>query len=417
MRFLHTSDLHLGASLYGHSRLDEQQKFLDWLLDKVEEQRIDTILVAGDVFDTTMPSNAARTLYYTFLSKLVRKTGCSNIVITGGNHDSASLLDAPSSLAGILGIYIVGGASGDLDDEIIVLKNKDEIPEAVVCAIPFLRDRDVRCGVFGEDFKERDRAVREGIKAHYQNVAKRAFLKSKELGDLPVICMGHLFVSGSKMSDGEGSLVIGNLGEINSEIFSKDFTYTALGHIHRPQLIDGNEYIRYSGSPLPMSFSEKEQEKQLVILDTSSENQLTTVKVPVIRKICELSGESLDELKARLLSLKEQYQDSWCLVTYKGSELISDLEEKLQSYIDEKSFADHRLEILHVRDEVRRATMLKECGISEKAPVLSELKVQDVFNLRMDKQGIEGEQRLEFSSMLNEIMQDLQTADQEMAGN
>lgn len=417
MRFLHTSDLHLGASLYGHSRLDEQEKFLDWLLDKVEELQIDTILIAGDVFDTTMPSNAAKKLYYTFLSKLVRKTSCTNIVITGGNHDSAALLDAPSSLAGILGIYIVGGASGDLDDEVIALKNKEESPEAIVCAIPFLRDKDVRCGVFGEDFKQRDKAVREGIKEHYQSVAQRAFLKSKELGNLPVLCMGHLFVSGSEMSDGEGSLVIGNLGEINSNIFSKDFTYTALGHIHRPQLIDGNEYIRYSGSPLPMSFSEREQEKQLVILDTADKNQLTTITVPVFRKICEVSAESLDEIKQKLVSLKEQYLDTWCLVIYKGSELISDLEEKLQSYIDEKSFGNHSLKILHVKDEVRRATMLKECGISEKAPVLSELKVQDVFNLRMDKQGIEGQQRAEFSSMLNEIMQELQTKEQEMAGN
>lgn len=416
MRFLHTSDLHLGASLYGYSRLDEQEKFLAWLLEKVEELRIDTILIAGDVFDTSMPSNAAKKLYYTFLSKLVRKTSCTNIVITGGNHDSAPLLDAPSSLAGLLGIYIVGGATGKIDDEVIVLKNKDEIPEALVCAIPFLRDRDVRSGVWGEDYKERDLAVREGIHKHYQAVSEKAFKKCQEYGELPVICMGHLFVSGSQMSDGEGSLVIGNLGEINSQIFSKDFTYTALGHIHRPQLIDGNEYIRYSGSPLPMSFSEREQEKELVVLDTGNNNQITTVQVPTIRKICELSGESLDEIKAKLLSLKERYSDCWCSVIYKGTELISDLEDKLQSFIDEKPYGEHSLKVLHVKDEVRRASMLKECGFSEKAPALNELKVLDVFNLRMDKQGIEGEQRDEFTSMLNEILQDLEGDTNEEAG-
>ena len=146
MRFLHTSDWHLGSSLYTYSRIDEQQLFLNWLLELVKKETIDTLLVAGDIFDTSTPSNQVKEMFYSFLADL-KDTCCKNVIITGGNHDSPSLLNAPSPLAGKLGIHIIGGATDAPEDEIIALTNSSGKKEALVCAVPILRDRDIRKNV------------------------------------------------------------------------------------------------------------------------------------------------------------------------------------------------------------------------------------------------------------------------------
>ncbi len=140
MRILHTSDWHLGRSLYTRKRYDEFTAFLDWLAAVVEEQGIDALLVAGDIFDTTTPSNRAQELYYNFLCKVSRSC-CRNIVITAGNHDSPSFLDAPKDLLRALNVYVVGTMTERVEDEVIVLKDKNDDPVAIVCAVPYLRDK------------------------------------------------------------------------------------------------------------------------------------------------------------------------------------------------------------------------------------------------------------------------------------
>ena len=149
MKLLHTSDWHLGRSLYDRKRYHEFEAFLDWLIRFIGDEHVGLLLVSGDIFDSTTPSNRAQELYYHFLSRLPA-TGCRHAVITGGNHDSPTFLDAPKNLLGALNIHVVGAMTENPEDEIIVLKDKNGKNEAIVCAVPFLRDRDLRTVEGGE---------------------------------------------------------------------------------------------------------------------------------------------------------------------------------------------------------------------------------------------------------------------------
>ncbi|MCK5806384.1 MAG: exonuclease subunit SbcD, partial [Lentisphaeria bacterium] len=138
MRVLHTSDWHLGRSLYGRKRYEEFEEFLAWLAEAIQTEQVDALLVAGDIFDTSAPSNRAQELYYRFLCQ-VGATPCRHVVIIGGNHDSPSFLDAPGELLKALSVHVIGGAAASEDDEVIVLRNREDTPELIVCAVPYLR--------------------------------------------------------------------------------------------------------------------------------------------------------------------------------------------------------------------------------------------------------------------------------------
>ena len=141
MNLLHTSDWHLGRALYGRKRYEEFAAFLDWLADTIERERIDVLLVAGDVFDTSAPSNRAQGLYYRFLCR-VAASSCRHVVVVAGNHDSPSFLNAPRELLKELHVHVVGSSTPDHpEDEVLVLRNAQDAPELIVCAVPYLRDR------------------------------------------------------------------------------------------------------------------------------------------------------------------------------------------------------------------------------------------------------------------------------------
>ena len=122
MKILHTSDWHLGRSLYGRKRYEEFAAFLEWLARLLAEEEIDVLLVAGDVFDNTAPSNRSQEMYYRFLCR-VADSSCRHVVITAGNHDSPSFLDAPRELLRHLHIHIIGSISADIDSEVILLQD------------------------------------------------------------------------------------------------------------------------------------------------------------------------------------------------------------------------------------------------------------------------------------------------------
>ena len=154
MKFLHTSDWHLGRSLYGRKRYEEFTAFLDWLTQTIEDEKIDALLVAGDVFDTSTPSNRAQELYYRFLCR-VAASCCRHVVVVAGNHDSPSFLNAPKELLRALNVYVVGSMTEALEDEVFVLQVDDK-PEAIVCAVPYLRDKDIRTVEPGETIDDKN---------------------------------------------------------------------------------------------------------------------------------------------------------------------------------------------------------------------------------------------------------------------
>ena len=272
LTILHTSDWHLGRRLYGRMRYEEFAAFLNWLEETISARHVDVLIVAGDIFDTMTPSNRAQALYYEFLGK-VSTLCCEHIVIVAGNHDSPTFLDAPSQVLKFLNVHVIGTACEDLNDEILVLDDSEGCPHCIIAAVPYLRDRDVRSSSAGESDDSKDANVIKGIRAHYNEVAslaknKQKLLNKKYQRHLPIIATGHLFAAGGTTTEDDGvrDLYVGNLGKISAEMFDQCFDYVALGHLHVPQRVGGQEHIRYSGSPIAMGFGEARQQKQVLLV-------------------------------------------------------------------------------------------------------------------------------------------------------
>ena len=272
LTLLHTSDWHLGRRLYGKPRYDEFKQFLDWQLQTLREQKVDVLLIAGDIFDTTAPSNQAQNLYYDFLSQVCH-TDCRHVIIVAGNHDSASFLEAPKQLLKAFNIHIIGSMTDTPTDEVITLSDKAGQAELIVMAVPYLRDRDVRTVGHGERLDDKERKLTQGIKAHYAQIAdiaiaQQAQLHAKYKRSIPIVATGHLFTVGGQTMEGDGvrDLYVGSLGSIGAEIFHPQIDYVALGHLHIPQAVGGQPHIRYAGSPIAMGFGESRQQKQVHLL-------------------------------------------------------------------------------------------------------------------------------------------------------
>ena len=250
LKILHTSDWHLGRSLCEKKRYSEYESFLSWLESTINRERVDLLLVAGDIFDTSTPSNKAQELYYRFLQR-VGTTTCRHVVIAAGNHDSPSFLNAPRALLKAFDIHVVGAMTENPDNEVLVLRTKAGTPEAIVCAVPYLRDRDIRLAEAGESAEDRNRKLTDGIRRHYTDVCTIAQTRRQEFGaQIPIIAMGHLFTEGGQTTDDDGvrELYVGSLVHVPIDIFPSTIDYLALGHLHRSQKVKGRENIRYCGS-------------------------------------------------------------------------------------------------------------------------------------------------------------------------
>ena len=303
MRVLHTADWHLGQRfISGHERTDEHRHFLEWLVETVRTQRVEVLVVAGDIFDTGSPSNQALKLYYSLLLNM-RGTSCRDIVVVGGNHDSPATLNAPARLLRHLRVHVVGCVPDCFEDQVLVLDDATGKPGLVVCAVPFLRDRDVRLSVPGETAEEREARIKQGIADHYGRMAEvEQVWQLKDLG-LPVLATGHLYAAGAAPSDSERTIHVGNLGQITADHFPEIFDYVALGHLHRPQRVGGREHIRYSGSPIPLSFSEVDHPKEVLLLEFGGGKlqTLEALPVPGARRLVRFHG-ALDEVILLLTS-------------------------------------------------------------------------------------------------------------------
>ncbi len=291
MRVLHTADWHLGQRFQqGHERLDEHHCFLDWLLETIEREQVEVLVVAGDVFDTANPPAAARELYYNFLARLRNSQTCHDVVLVGGNHDSAATLNASASLLKALRVHVVGGVPAQFEEQCLVLPHGAAEPRLVVAAVPFLRDADVRHLVAGETTAEREARLREGIAAHYQRLA--ALLPDYRAQNVPVLATGHLFAAGGTAGDAERDIHVGTLGQITADAFPETFDYVALGHLHRPQVVGGRAHIRYCGAPIPLSFSETSHPQQVLLLTFRGAGcpAVQALDVPCTRRLRRFRG-------------------------------------------------------------------------------------------------------------------------------
>ncbi|MCF7918986.1 MAG: exonuclease SbcCD subunit D C-terminal domain-containing protein [Candidatus Cloacimonetes bacterium] len=402
MKVLHTSDWHLGRALYGRKRYEEFELFLSWLAETIRRESVDILLLSGDVFDSSLPSNRAQELYYRFLSTAT-STGCRHIVIIAGNHDSPTFLNAPGELLKALNIHVVSGISDDPEDEIKLLKDAQGKPEAVVCAVPFLRDSDIRKVETGESVEDKQTRLLEGIAGHYEEVGKIA--KKLQQAEIPVIGMGHLFTAGGKTlaDDGVRELYVGSLAHVNSNIFPKCFNYVALGHLHVPQQVAGNDYIRYSGSPLPIGFGEAEQQKQVVMIEFEQrETRISEIAVPCFQKLQRIKGD-MEKIIAELEMLKAKESNAWLEIEYTGSRIAENLRQAV-----EEATADSNLEVLRI---INKPLIDSVISSSNEDETLDDLETEDVFIRCLDAHDIGQEEREELLKSYREIVSGLQEED------
>lgn len=282
MNILHTADWHLGQLFHEYDRNYEHQQFLDWLVETLQQEAVDVLLISGDVFDLSNPSAATIRQFYTFLNRASKACPDIQIIVTAGNHDSASRLEAPKPLLESSNIHIIGTVpkdeQGNVDaDKLIIPLFKDGDVKVWCLAVPFLRMGDYPA------LTDCDNPYAEGVAALYRDLYEAA--KRKQQPGQAIIAMGHLHARGAETSDMDKAerLIMGGVECIAASAFPEDIAYIALGHIHKAQRLGGKEHIRYCGSPLPMSFSEINYKHQVIgfILKEGQATSPHGIEVPV----------------------------------------------------------------------------------------------------------------------------------------
>ncbi|MEZ8355379.1 exonuclease subunit SbcD [Vibrio splendidus] len=377
MKILHTSDWHLGQNFYNKSRKNEHERFLQWLLEQVTEHDIDAIIVAGDIFDTSTPPSYAREMYNKFVVDS-NKIGCQ-LVLLGGNHDSVSVLKETQQLLKYMGADVIPNTNEDHATQVVELKGKNGDVEALVCAIPFIRPRDVLTSQAGVTGVERQKQLGDAIKQHYQSVydaavEKRATFENSE--HMPIIATGHLTAMGVQQSDSVRDIYVGNLDGFAADGFP-DADYIALGHIHRPQVVAKREYIRYCGSPIPLSFDELKSQKQVCVVEfVEGERTISQLPVPTFQPLAEIKGD-LSEIESQLnqyIGLDSE-QSVWLSIEVQAQDYLSDLQERMRALTEGLN-----VEVLQLRRARERRNQALE---QESAETLSELSPMDVFTKRI----------------------------------
>ncbi len=341
-RILHTADWHLGKTLEGQSREEEHDLFLSWLLERVSEHEVDAVLVAGDVFDSGMPPQTAVHRYFEFVSRL-RERGECKLVVIGGNHDSANQLEAPVPVLEYLGARVDGRVKEEPAERILFLPDSEN-PRVAIAMVPFLRDADIRKGRAGETPDEIRKSLTEGIKKKYEECAQTLDGLS-----FPALATGHLTVTGMRSSDSERAIV-GGLGDVSHKVFPERFGYVALGHLHRPQSPDMGR-VRYSGSPIPLSFSEAEDAKEVRVLDVVPGGiKEFSLPIPRFRTLVQLKV-SFDELESRIVEFSPDASEltPWVEVVVEGAIFGDELSNRVRELAEEKDY--EILKVVRVKTE------------------------------------------------------------------
>lgn len=401
MRILHTSDWHLGQHFMGRSRQAEHQALIDWLLQQVATQDINAVLLAGDIFDTGAPPSYARELYNQLVVRL-HEAACQ-LVLLGGNHDSVATLEESRPLLSYLGCTVIPAVQEDLSRQLLLLRDRDDQPAALLCAVPFVRARDVMQSQAGQSAEDKQLGLQQAIARHYQDLYQLAVAQREALGTaLPILATGHLTTVGASSSESVREIYVGALDAFPSNAFPP-FDYIALGHIHRPQQVGGQSHIRYSGSPLALSFDELGQDKQMLLLEThgSAPLSITPLAVPCFQPLCSLRG-TLAQLQlsipAAIASIGTQ-QQLWLEVIVEGDDYLSDLQNRIQLLLQ-----DQPAELLRLR----RARGQQTTALQAERSTLDELSPQEVFERRLQLEEIDAAQAADMRQRYRQVLQAVQ---------
>ena len=310
MRILHTSDLHLGAKLDEYDRSYAFENLLHWMRKQIDVHQVEALIIAGDVFDTKRPPQSALNQYYKFLASLVNSP-CQNVVVTAGNHDSPALLEAPGDILKLINVRVVGSVDREQNpfELIVELKDKSGAVGALCCALPYVSLSTYESTGINVDAEERERQGRAGFAGLCADTAQAAE-KVRAGRNIPIIMTGHCWAAGSDLDNSLTDVQKeqrGNLDRIPLSVFPQEVDYVALGHIHRPGSCGGKERIRYSGSPLPLSFDELGYKKSITLLDFDQGRTptVTPIEVPSMIDMRVLKGSG-SEVLAEMKNLNEE---------------------------------------------------------------------------------------------------------------
>lgn len=402
MRILHTSDWHLGQHFIGRSRADEHQAFLRWLITQVQQQHIDAIIVAGDIFDTATPPSYARELYNQFIVEL-QQHRCQ-LVILAGNHDAAAVLNESKNLLQYLNTHVVATCSANLSEQLIVLTDRQQQPAALLCAVPFLRPRDISNSQAGQSAADKQRSLQQAITLHYQQLfALAQQYNSTHSLALPIVMTGHLTTLGVSQSESVRDIYIGSLAAFPADAFPPA-DYIALGHIHQSQQINAATDIRYSGSPLALSFDEANQQKQAWLIDfQSADKTVTSLEIPCFQPLRSIQTD-LHSLKSRVSDALAQIKAGetlWLeLVISETDAYLSDLQMRVEQQLEDLPVA-----LLRLR---RQRSTLSFALQHESALSLAELNPAEVWQARLQTEQLTDSQQQQLSVLHQQIVAKLE---------
>jgi exonuclease SbcD len=382
MRILHTSDWHLGQHFMGKSRQAEHQALIDWLLVQVEEHEVDAVLIAGDIFDTGSPPSYARELYSHLVVKL-HGAGVA-LLLLGGNHDSVATLGESRAMLAFLSATVVANVSNPAD-HLVVLPKRGGSAEAgcIVCAVPFIRPRDVLQSQAGQSAADKQQSMQAAIQAYYQAVYEAGQTRQAQLQlalgrSVPLIATGHLTTVGASSNESVREIYVGSLDAFPTAAFPP-VDYIALGHIHKPQKVGGLGHIRYCGSPIPLGFDEAKQQKEvlLVDLDASGLAGITPLAVPRFQSLVSVSGNLSALVGSITAAAAEGTADKpvWLEITVAEDDYLSDLPSRISEMTQGLP-----VEVLRVRRQRANAAATMA---SETLETLDELSPEDVFARRL----------------------------------
>lgn len=373
MRFMHLSDLHIGKRVNEISMLEDQEYILFQILELMEKENIEAVLLAGDIYDKSVPSAEAVLLFDDFLTRLAEKN--LPVFVISGNHDSAERIAFASRLVRDRGVYLSPVFSG----AIAPITLEDKYGEINVYLLPFIKPAYVK-RVFPEaEIENYEDAVRAAIAQMQVDTAKRNVL------------VAHQFVTGAARTESE-NLSIGGLDNVDADVFD-DFDYVALGHLHGAQHM-GRETVRYCGTPLKYSFSEANQVKSATIVDMEAKGKvkITTVPLTPRRDLREIRGTYME------LTAREKYKDTavddYLHITLTDEEDIPDAVGKLKTIYPNLM----RLDYDNTRTRMHRQVEGNE-AVERKSP----LELFEEFYELQNNQPMSGEQRAFVLSLMEQI--------------
>jgi exonuclease SbcD len=409
MRLIHTSDWHLGQYFFTKSRAAEHQAFLRWLIAQIEQHQVDALIVAGDLFDTGSPPSYARELYNRFVVEL-QHTGCQ-LVVLGGNHDSVATLNESRELLSCLNTTVIANAQTETEQQIVVLNQRDGQPGAVLCAIPFLRPRDLLTSRAGESGVQKQQALQEAIAEHYQTLYHAACARRDALGlALPIVATGHLTTVGVTTSDSVRDIYIGTLDAFPAQAFPPA-DYIALGHIHRAQNVAKSEHIRYSGSPIPLSFDELGKAKSVFMVDFAAGalQQVSALDIPSFQPMQLIKGD-LAQIEQQLQQFADYKGELpvWLDIEVATQDYLSDIQRRIQLLADQLP-----VEVVLLR---RSKEQRRQAIEQQDKETLNELSVNEVFERRLAQEPEMAEERRQrMNQMFQQVVESVQQNDQELS--